>query len=58
MKISQTDLIPVPLSRKRRRQFIGGSDTRIITGLDEAALIRLWPGDHSRAPGPQITNDA
>jgi YqaJ-like viral recombinase domain len=25
-----------------RRYFIGGSDTRIIMGNDEAALIRLW----------------
>jgi predicted phage-related endonuclease len=25
-----------------RRQFIGGSDARIIMGLDEAALLRLW----------------
>ena len=31
-----------------RRQFIGGSDARIIMGQDEKALIRLWqekPGD-------------
>ena len=26
----------------RRRQFIGGSDARIIMGADEAALLRLW----------------
>ena len=25
-----------------RRGFIGGSDTRIIMGNDEAALVRLW----------------
>jgi predicted phage-related endonuclease len=25
-----------------RRQFIGGSDSRIIMGDDEAALLRLW----------------
>ena len=25
-----------------RRQFIGGSDARIIMGEDEAALLRLW----------------
>ena len=25
-----------------RRSFVGGSDTRIIMGNDEAALIRLW----------------
>jgi predicted phage-related endonuclease len=25
-----------------RRSFVGGSDARIIMGLDEAALLRLW----------------
>src|SRR5262249_2603230 len=25
-----------------RRNFIGGSDARIIMGKDEAALLRLW----------------
>jgi predicted phage-related endonuclease len=25
-----------------RRQFIGGSDARIIMGSDESVLIRLW----------------
>jgi hypothetical protein len=25
-----------------RRDFIGGSDARIIMGQDEKALIRLW----------------
>ena len=25
-----------------RREFIGGSDARIIMGRDEAALARLW----------------
>ena len=25
-----------------RRNFIGGSDARIIMGDDEAALVRLW----------------
>src|ERR1019366_6050743 len=28
-----------------RRAFIGGSDTRIIMGDDEAALLRLWRGE-------------
>ena len=51
MKINQTDLITVPRSRKPGHwQFIGGSDARIIISLDEAALIRLWTGDHNRAP--------
>jgi predicted phage-related endonuclease len=33
------------LSRKQnkeRRNFVGGSDARIIVGDDEAALVRLW----------------
>src|SRR4051812_30757659 len=25
-----------------RREFIGGSDARVIVGSDEAALVRLW----------------
>jgi predicted phage-related endonuclease len=29
-------------SLKDRRHFIGGSDSRIIMGADEAALLRLW----------------
>jgi len=29
-------------NHKDRRSFIGGSDARIITGDDEAALVRLW----------------
>jgi predicted phage-related endonuclease len=28
--------------RSDRRNFIGGSDARIIMGCDEAALVRLW----------------
>src|SRR4051794_19802665 len=29
-------------NRLDRRNFIGGSDARIIMGADEAALYRLW----------------
>jgi predicted phage-related endonuclease len=28
--------------KPNRRHFIGGSDARIILGIDEAALVRLW----------------
>jgi hypothetical protein len=51
MKIKQTDLITVPLSRKPGHcHFLGGSDARVIISLDEAAGIqRLRTGDHSRA---------
>ena len=43
MKFTLNDLTAGPRSIKpNRRQFIGGSDARIIMGPDEAALIRLW----------------
>ena len=29
-------------SKTNRRDFIGGSDARIIMGDDEGALLRLW----------------
>src|SRR5271169_7207573 len=29
-------------SNAERRQFIGGSDARIVMGNDEVALVRLW----------------
>ena len=42
MKFTLNDLLTVPRSIKPdRRQFIGGSDARIIMSPDEAALIRL-----------------
>ena len=28
--------------RLDRRQFIGGSDARVIMGKDEKSLLRLW----------------
>ena len=31
-----------PAEVRDRRQFIGGSDARIIMGKDEKALLRLW----------------
>jgi predicted phage-related endonuclease len=43
MNFTLNDLITVPPATKPdRRQFIGGSDARIIMSPDEAALIRLW----------------
>ena len=30
------------LVNNKRRHFLGGSDARIVTGEDEAALVRLW----------------
>jgi len=40
--IEVSGVAQVSKRRRDRRSFIGGSDTRIIMGPDEAALIRLW----------------
>ena len=39
-----------------RRYFIGGSDARIITGNDEAALLRLW-GEKRGEVDPEDLSD-
>jgi hypothetical protein len=39
-----------------RRQFVGGSDARIIMSVDEAALIRLWKEKRGEAE-PQDLSD-
>ena len=38
----RTDITSRPPARKGRRNFIGGSDARIIMGSNEDALLRLW----------------
>ena len=43
-------------NRTGRRQFIGGSDARIIMSADEAALIRLWKEKRGEAE-PQDMSD-
>ena len=40
-----------------RRSFIGGSDTRIIMGSDEAALIRLWREKRGEAAPPDLSGN-
>ena len=43
MKFTLNDLITAPHQRKPdRRNFLGGSDARIIMSPDEEPLIRLW----------------
>jgi hypothetical protein len=42
MKLTPNDLTGPRSIKPDRRQFIGGSDARIIMSPDEAALIRLW----------------
>jgi len=39
-----------------RRQFIGGSDARIIMSPDEAALIRLWKEKRGEAEPEDCDN--
>ena len=40
-----------------RKQFIGGSDARIIMGSDEAALIRLWREKRGQAEQPDFSDN-
>src|SRR3974390_821896 len=38
-----------------RRQFVGGSDARIITGKDEKALLRLWREKRGEVSAPDLS---
>src|ERR1700740_1425718 len=40
-----------------RRQFIGGSDARIIMGDDEAALVRLWQEKRGEVEPEDLSGD-
>jgi predicted phage-related endonuclease len=40
-----------------RRNFIGGSDARIIMGGDETALIRLWQQKRGEAEPPDLSDN-
>jgi len=40
-----------------RRFFIGGSDARIIMGIDEAALVRLWREKRGEAEPPNYSDN-
>src|SRR6478752_9844232 len=40
-----------------RRSFIGGSDTRIIMGSDEAALVRLWREKRGEAEPEELSGN-
>src|SRR4051812_41097276 len=44
-------------SYQSRRSFIGGSDTRIIMGNDEAALLRLWREKRGEAEPEDLSNN-
>src|SRR5450756_522469 len=41
--------------RPDRRQFIGGSDARIIMGKDEKALLRLWKEKRGEAAAVDLS---
>src|SRR5258708_8304725 len=40
-----------------RRNFIGGSDARIIMGSDEAALLRLWREKRGKAEPEDLSDN-
>jgi predicted phage-related endonuclease len=40
-----------------RRQFVGGSDARIILGEDEAALVRLWKEKRGEVDPEDLSGD-
>jgi predicted phage-related endonuclease len=40
-----------------RRFFIGGSDARLIMGIDEAALVRLWREKRGEAEPPDYSDN-
>jgi predicted phage-related endonuclease len=44
-------------SYQDRRQFIGGSDARIIMGKDEAALLRLWQEKRGEIEPEDLSGD-
>ena len=44
-------------NRLDRRQFIGGSDARVIMSADEAALIRLWKEKRGEAEPEDLSSN-
>ena len=40
-----------------RRNFIGGSDARVIMGTDDAALLRLWREKRGEAPAQDLSDN-
>src|SRR5258708_37712619 len=45
---------PAAITRDRR-QFLGGSDARIIMGKDEKELLRLWREKRGEAAAPDLS---
>ena len=44
-------------ANRDRRSFIGGSDARIIMGVDEAALLRLWKEKRGEAQPEDLSGN-
>jgi YqaJ-like viral recombinase domain len=58
MNSTLNDLIGAPrLIKPDRRQFIGGSDARIIMSPDETALSRLWKEKRSEAEPADLSDN-
>jgi predicted phage-related endonuclease len=51
----ETGMFQESLKHYERRQFIGGSDARIIMGDDEAALLRLWGEKRGEAEPKELS---
>src|SRR5262245_31948995 len=48
---------PIGCKTISRRNFIGGSDARIIVSNDEAAIIRLWREKRGEAEPEDLSNN-
>ena len=57
MKFRLNDLTTWHSIESDRRQFIGGSDARIIMSPDEAALIRLWKEKRGEAEPQDLSSN-
>jgi predicted phage-related endonuclease len=58
--VNFTPFKPITTGRSRepnRRQFIGGSDARIIMSPDESALIRLWKEKRGEAEPEDLSGN-
>src|SRR5262249_53073318 len=52
-EVAMQDALPKAIANARdRRSFVGGSDARIIMGIDQAALLQLWREKRGEA-GPK-----
>ena len=52
-----TPNMPAFLKDVDRREFIGGSDARVIMGDDEAALLQLWREKRGQADPEDLSGN-